>query len=253
MNHVALMAHRWNVRALKHLHASSIRVRSEDMYEEFLFVSRSKDSFMLVQNTNQALTLSRRTLVKSLAIMPIAALLAACGSKAPSAPLPSVSLESFPTELGRGFPLGTLVGADNSETGIQPGDTAPNFRIQLSDEQGLYLSDLKGSPILINFWATWCGPCRLEMPEIVHHAENSSDLLVIAINVQETEDVVAAFADDFSMNMPVVRDVDAEIRDLYQVRGMPTSVFIDKEGKVSTYREGVMSPNMLEDLLSPIL
>jgi thiol-disulfide isomerase/thioredoxin len=179
-------------------------------------------------------------------------MLVACGSK-PSEPLPSVSLDAFPTSLGRGFPLGTLVGADNSATGINAGDIAPNFRMQLSDEQGLYLSDLVGRPILINFWATWCGPCRLEMPEIVHHAANSADLLVIAINVQELEGPIAAFAEDFNMTMPVVRDVEAEIRDLYQVRGMPTSVFIDREGKVSTYREGVMSPRMLEELLSPIL
>jgi hypothetical protein len=71
--------------------------------------------------------------------------------------------------------------------------------------------------------------------------------------VQETEERVAAFASDFNLPMPVVRDVDAEIRDLYEVRGMPTTVFVDRSGKVSTYREGVMSPAMLEELLQPIL
>jgi hypothetical protein len=91
------------------------------------------------------------------------------------------------------------------------------------------------------------------MPEIVHHAENTPDLLVIAINVQEEEGAVSGFANDFNMTMPVVRDVDAKIRDLYHVRGMPTSVFVDRAGKVSTYREGVMSPSMLESLLTPIL
>jgi thiol-disulfide isomerase/thioredoxin len=202
---------------------------------------------------NSTSTISRRDLLRAIVSVPIAALLASCGRNQPSEPLPSVSLDTFPTGLGRGFPVGTLVGADNSATGIEKGNTAPNFRMQLSDEQGLYLSDLVGRPILINFWATWCGPCRLEMPEIVHHAETAPDLLVIAINVQEEEEPVAAFAGDFNMTMPVVRDVDAKIRDLYQVRGMPTSVFIDREGKVSTYREGVMSPNMLEELLTPIL
>lgn len=188
-----------------------------------------------------------------MAVTPLAALLVACGGKQVSAPLPSVSLDTFPNELGRGFPLGTLVGADNSATGINTGDVAPNFRMQLSDEQGLYLSDLIGRPVFINFWATWCGPCRLEMPEIVRYADTNPDLVVIAINVQELLEPIAAFASDFNMNMPVVRDVDAEIRDLYQVRGMPTSVFINRAGKVSTYREGVMSPRMLEELLTPIL
>src|SRR5690606_21373526 len=109
------------------------------------------------------------------------------------APQPSVTLDAFPTELGRGFPTGNLTGADNSAAGIDVGDTAPNFRMQLDDAKGLYLSDLVGRPILINFWATWCGPCRLEMPEIVHYADTAGDLLVIAINVQEELEPVAAF------------------------------------------------------------
>ncbi len=208
---------------------------------------------MLTEQFLQAPRLSRRTLLKAVALAPASWMLAACGGRRATAPLPSVSLDTFPQELGRGFPVGTLVGADNTATGIDVGDVAPNFRMQLSDEQGLYLADLVGRPILINFWATWCGPCRLEMPEIVHYADTAGDLLVIAINVQEALEPVAAFAEDFNMRMPVVCDTDAEIRDLYQVRGMPTSVFIGRDGKVATYREGVMSPRMLEELLTPIL
>lgn len=196
---------------------------------------------------------NRRTLLKAVTALALAPFAVACSSNSESAPLPSVSLDAFPTDLGRGFPLGTLDGADNSATGIAAGDVAPNFRMQLDDDQGLYLADLSGSPILINFWATWCGPCRLEMPEIVHHANTAADLIVIAINVQEELAPVTAFAEDFQMQMPVVRDQDGEIRDLYQVRGMPTSVFIDRAGTISTYREGVMSPAQLEELLAPIL
>lgn len=199
-------------------------------------------------------SISRRTLLSGLVYAPLAALIVACGNRnQPNEPLPSVSLDTFPTGLGRGFPQGTLVGADNSATGIKAGDIAPNFRLQLTDEQGLYLSDLKSRPVLLNFWATWCGPCRLEMPEIVHHATAHDNLIVIAVNVQEELAPIEAFASDFDMTMPVVRDTDAEIRDLYQVRGMPTSVFIDAEGKIATYWEGVLSPSKLEELLAPIL
>ena len=199
------------------------------------------------------LRFSRRTITRGLLVAPFALMLAACGNDTPNEPLPSVSLDTFPTGLGRGFPVGNLRGVDNRATGLAAGDTAPDFRMQLSDDQGLYLSDLVGRPVLINFWATWCGPCRLEMPEIVRHADTNEDLLVIAINVQEGEEPVAAFARDFNMTMPVVRDVDAEIRDLYEVRGMPTSVFIDREGKIATYYEGVLSPRRLEELLASIL
>lgn len=197
--------------------------------------------------------ISRRALLTLTALAPLATLLVACGNTKRSAPLASIQLEEFPTGVGRGYPLGTLVGTDNTATGIQPGEIAPNFRLQLDNEQGLYLTDLVGRPILINFWATWCGPCRQEMPEIVHQAEANPELVIIAVNVQEEAERVAAFANDFDMNMLVVRDIDAEIRDLYQVRGMPTTVFIDRAGKVSTYRPGVMTAEMLDELLAPIL
>ncbi len=198
--------------------------------------------------------ISRRTLLRGMVTVPLVAMLVACGNRSePSERLPSVSLDTFPAGLGRGYPLGTLTGADNSTTGINKGDVAPNFRLQLGDDQGLYLSDLAGRPVLINFWATWCGPCRLEMPEIVAHANNDSDLVVLAINVQEEQEPIAAFAGDFNMTMPVVRDVDADIRDLYKVGGMPTSVFIDRQGKIATYWMGVMSPSKLEELVTGIL
>jgi thiol-disulfide isomerase/thioredoxin len=144
--------------------------------------------------------------------------------------------------------------ADAETDALAKGKPAP-LQFTMKDMNGIdvKLASFKGKVILLNFWATWCGPCRLEMPEIIHRSENTTGLLVIAINVQETEEQVAAFANDFKMTMPIVRDVDAEIRDLYKVRGMPTSVFIDRQGKVSAYREGVMSPKLLEELLTPIL
>jgi len=196
---------------------------------------------------------ARRALLRSLVVSPLALWLAACGKGEASAPLPSVPLDSFPAGLGRGFPLGTLDGATNLATGINHGQTAPNFRMEINDKQGLYLADLVGRPILINFWATWCGPCRIEMPEIIQRSMQDSVLLVLAINVQEQQEAIAAFAGDFKMMMPVVRDVDAKIRDLYQVRGMPTSVFVDRAGKISSYRMGVMSPSTLDGLLKPII
>src|SRR5262245_30821338 len=76
-------------------------------------------------------TLSRRTLLRCVLFAPLVLAAVSCGGSTQEAPLPSVSLDTFPKGLGRGFPTGTLVGADNSETGIDKGNTAPNFRMQI--------------------------------------------------------------------------------------------------------------------------
>lgn len=185
---------------------------------------------------------------------PIAAMLVACGGRnANVTPLASVDLSEFPTGLGRGYPRATLEGLGRPTPLRGTGVVAPNFRLQLDDGQGLYLHDLQGRPVLINFWATWCGPCRLEMPDIVHQSRTNGDLVVIAVNVQEPLDPIAAFAADFTMDMPIARDEEGAIRDLYAVRGMPTSIFIDRAGLVQTIYTGALSPSKLTELLMGIL
>lgn len=183
-----------------------------------------------------------------------AAFIGGCGGRGrPADPLPSVDLTTFPAGLGRGYPLATLEGADNREAGVQPGDTAPNFRLQLDNGDGLYLRDLVGRPVLINFWATWCGPCRLEMPDIVRHAQTDPDLVVVAVNVQEEVAQIEPFAQDFAMELPIARDANGEISNLYEVRGMPTTYFVDREGKVNAVWAGALSPARLEEMLAAIL
>lgn len=202
-----------------------------------------------------AISHGRRRLLSAFALLPLAAALSACGGRNSTSaqPLPSVDLATFPDGLGRGFPRATLDGISRPVTLRGSGDLAPNFRLQLDDGAGLYLHDLQGRPILINFWATWCGPCRLEMPDIVHHARVQPELVVIAVNVQETIDPIQAFAADFAMTMPIARDEDGKIRDLYAVRGMPTSVFIDRAGVVQTIWTGLLTPRKLDELLEGIL
>ena len=163
-----------------------------------------------------------------------------------------IDIGELPTDLGRGFPVASLEGVDNAGTGLDTGDRAPNFRMILDDGGYLELADLQGSPVLLNFWATWCGPCRLEMPEIVAEANRNEDLVVLAINVQEELEQLQPFTEDFQMSIPVVRDSEAELRQLYQVTGMPTSVFIDRDGNISTVWRGILTGPALADFLAEI-
>ena len=170
-----------------------------------------------------------------------------------SLPANSIQLDELPAELGRGYPVVQLAGIDNSAAGIEPGDTAPDFRMTLEDERGLYLSNLVGRPVLLNFWATWCAPCRLEMPELIHQAQTQDELVILEINVMEQQAPVAAFVDDFQMPMPVVMDVDGDLRDAYLVRNMPTSVFINRDGKIVSVWKGILTADLLDQMVGQIL
>ncbi|MEM7539520.1 MAG: redoxin domain-containing protein [Chloroflexota bacterium] len=189
----------------------------------------------------------------------IVLILSACGrgsDNATQSEQPSgtaITVDMLPDGLGRGYTVASLEAIDNSGTGLDDGDVAPNFRMQLDDGQYLDLSDLEGTPVVLNFWATWCGPCRAEMPDLVEQYEHNDELVILAINTQEELKRVQPFVDEFQMSMPVVLDKDGEIKDMYGVRGMPTSVFIGKDGKISNIWAGILTKDLLAEMLSKIL
>lgn len=163
-----------------------------------------------------------------------------------------VALQDFPQGIGRGFPLVALDQIQEGPTTLAVGETAPDFQLVLDDGRYLHLADLAGRPVLVNFWATWCGPCRLEMPEIVAEANRNEDLVVLAVNVQEELERLSPFAEDFQMTLPVLRDEDGDLRDRYGVRGMPTTVFIDREGIVTRAWTGLLTPSALQEFVAEI-
>jgi len=196
--------------------------------------------------------IARRLFLRATVSLSLLGLLTACGGGSTEARLTSVALDTFPQGLGRGYPLATLDGVPANAT-LRVGSPAPDFRLHLDDSQGIYLQDLKGRPVIINFWATWCGPCRLEMPDIVRKATALPDLVVIAVNVQEELQPITEFAADFAMALPIARDEQGQVRDLYGVRGMPTTIFIGRDGNVASVWAGVLTPSKLEEFLTPIL
>lgn len=177
---------------------------------------------------------------------------ASCGPSETTPVVANLTLEELPAGVGRGYPVVDLTGLETQATDSRPGAPAPNFWLRTEDEGRLSLQDLQNRPILLNFWATWCGPCRLEMPEIIQAAAAHPDLVVLAINVQEELTQIQPFAEDFQMTIPVVRDNQGDLRRLYDVRGMPTSIFIDKAGKIATVWSGVLTKERLEELLTKL-
>ena len=188
-------------------------------------------------------------LVLLLLLLPV--VLAGCSAQANSN-LPSgaqqVSLESFPANIGSGYPQGLL-----DDTGapqlLRPGDTPPNFTLLLPDGRYTTLADLKGRRVLINFWATWCPPCRAEMPELLQAARDYPDLALLAVNVAEPADKVSQFAEQFRMDVPVVIDPKGVISDRYNVSGLPTSIFLDADGKIMDVRPGAINRAVIDSVL----
>lgn len=182
-------------------------------------------------------------------------LLAGCGGRADSAATvagPSIAPEALPAGPGRGYPTVAAEG-EASAANARPGQPAPNFRLTLASGESLSLESLRGRPVIINHWATWCGPCRLEMPEIVRAAAAHDDLVVVAANLMETQETMAPFVEQYNMQFPVTVDPDGILSQLYGVRGLPMTIFIDREGMVSAVWAGILTPDKLDELLGQIL
>jgi len=134
------------------------------------------------------------------------------------------------------------------------GYLAPDF--QLKDYNGnlIKLSDFKGKPVIINFWATWCPPCRAEMPEIeaAYRKYKKDGLIVLGVDAREDEATIRKYVEDggYSWQMPID---DGETIITYRVVAFPTSFFVDKEGYVRATQVGGMDKKGLEERLAKIL
>ncbi len=131
----------------------------------------------------------------------------------------------------------------NAREGLLKGDIAPNFTLTNLAGETVSLSDYRGQAVLINFWATWCGPCRREMPDFntVYASERDRGFVVLSINQEESAEQAQGFADEFSLLFPVLLDERGEVREMYQVLGLPMSYLIDGNGIIRAFHPGLVS------------
>jgi len=135
--------------------------------------------------------------------------------------------------------------------GIEPGETAVDFELETLDGEIIRLSDLRGEKVLLNFWATWCPPCREEMPEMQEfHDDYEDDIQVVAVNYSETDDKVIEYLDEFGYTFPSPMDRSGAVGDEYEVLSLPTTYFIGTDGKVQEPRHvGPMDYEFMEDMM----
>ena len=124
--------------------------------------------------------------------------------------------------------------------GLQPGELAPDFEVSTHDGRRVKLSDFRGKPVLINFWARWCTSCLSEMPEIkALQAERGADgFVVLAVNAGETRAQAIEFIDYLKAPFIFALDPGLKLSDAYGVRGLPNSIFIDSTGVVQAVYAG---------------
>lgn len=133
------------------------------------------------------------------------------------------------------------------------GEPAPDFELESLGGSTLSLSDYRGQVVLINFWATWCAPCRLEMPDIeAKYQQLQPELQVIAVNFDEPAEDVQAFVDELNLSFDILLDPGGEIQRLYRVRGYPSTFFVDAEGKLVIQHIGLMTEGQLNDYLDQL-
>jgi thiol-disulfide isomerase/thioredoxin len=133
------------------------------------------------------------------------------------------------------------------------GSLAANFELEAASGKTIQLSGMEGKPVLVNFWATWCGPCQVEMPLIEAYYERySPDLEVLAINYDESIGEIQPYVKKLGLTFPVLLDPGGKTADLYQVVGFPTSYFIDREGFIRGVYVGILSKKVIEDNLKKI-
>ena len=131
-------------------------------------------------------------------------------------------------------------GCSSSNQAPEIGEMAPDFQLPTLEGQTVSLSDYRGKPVLLNFWASWCGPCQYEMLFLQQTYEKwtGRGLVVLAVNLQESPDVVKEFMVDFGLSLPVLLATDPEVPLSYNVRGIPATFFIDKSGIIRDIKVG---------------
>jgi peroxiredoxin len=118
--------------------------------------------------------------------------------------------------------------------------SAPDFTLRGADGRNVRLDELRGQVVLVNFWATWCGPCREEMPRLdtLYQKYRKSGFVLLGVNVDDDPHTALATAAKLGVSFPVLLDTDKKVSKLYDLNTMPSTIVIDRDGKMRFLHRG---------------
>ncbi|MGE5139245.1 MAG: TlpA disulfide reductase family protein [Rudaea sp.] len=156
--------------------------------------------------------------------------------------------------LGLGAAGGLLSGGSASASASRSGSSVA-FTVNDFNGKPVTLSDYRGHPVLVNLWASWCPPCRAEMPGLIQfYGEHKGDgFVLIAVNSTDTLSPAKQFAQQQGMDFPVLFDPEGKLMQTFGTEGLPASYLIDRNGNIIFSHVGGMSPSMLQTQIAPLL
>lgn len=135
-------------------------------------------------------------------------------------------------------------------TGVQLGQRAPDFSLSTGNDETITLGNLRGSIVVVNFFATWCGPCREEMRDLeLFYRAKAEDVVFLGINIKESKDTVMQFVTSGGYTFPMLLDFSAQTAEKYRVRAIPTTLIIDKQGIVQHKKVGPITARQLNQMV----
>ena len=141
------------------------------------------------------------------------------------------------------------------ETGIEVGQLAPDFELRTPEGEAVSLSDFRGKPVWVNFWAPWCPACRTEMPRLegfyLEHADDG--LVILGVGVRDSPESMRAYAGEVGVTYPIVVDGNGAVANGYRALALPVHYWIDREGIVRDWAFGELPPDLLAASLETIL
>jgi peroxiredoxin len=142
--------------------------------------------------------------------------------------------------------------APNAPDGLKVGEKAPDFTLQTLEGETVKLSDYRGKKVFLNYWATWCPPCREEMPEMQRfHEAYKDEVVILAVNgtgSEKSREDVRKFVEERDFTFPILMDKELEINQMYQIISIPTTYFIGTDGVIQEPRiVGPMTYKVMKD------